>query len=114
GRMLNFSETVCVLTLSSLPALEGALESSKGDMKGFRLSLLVPSELKLVLLDEIPEFGLDCDGESFWALNGRLDGGRRSSDESDVGEYGPGDLRAGETGSFCGKSARDDGGPGRG
>jgi hypothetical protein len=32
--MLNFSETVCVLRSSSLPALEGALESSKGDAKG--------------------------------------------------------------------------------
>lgn len=43
GRMLYFSLTVCVLTpSSSLPALEGARESSKGETKGpaYLLSLL--------------------------------------------------------------------------
>lgn len=40
--MLNFSLTVCVVTPSSLPALDGALESSNGDTKGppYLLSLL--------------------------------------------------------------------------
>jgi hypothetical protein len=32
--MLNFSDTVCVLRSSSLPALDGALESSKGEANG--------------------------------------------------------------------------------
>lgn len=45
GRMLYFSLTVCVFTpSSSLPALDGARESSNGDAKGpYRLSLL-PSD----------------------------------------------------------------------
>jgi hypothetical protein len=75
-------------------------------MKGFRLSLLAASELKLVLLDEIPEVGLDFEGESFRALNGRL-GGRRRSDVSETGEYGPGDFNGGDAVTFCCTSARD-------
>lgn len=58
--MLYFSETVWVLTLSSsLPALEGALESSNGEangeMNGPRLSLLPASELQLVLRDDMAD-----------------------------------------------------------
>jgi hypothetical protein len=55
--MLYFSETVCVLTLSSsLPAREGARESSKGEANGpCRLSLLPASELQLVRLDDIAD-----------------------------------------------------------
>lgn len=54
--MLYFSATVWVLTSSSLPFLEGALESSKGEAKGpARLSLLPASELQLVLLDDMAE-----------------------------------------------------------
>lgn len=55
--MLYFSDTVCVLTLSSkLPDLEGALESSNGEPNGpCRLSLLPASELQLVLLDDMPD-----------------------------------------------------------
>ena len=34
GWMLNFSETVCVFRSSSLPARDGALESSNGEAKG--------------------------------------------------------------------------------
>lgn len=52
GVMLYFSETVCVLTpSSSLPALDGDLESSNGDANGpARLSLLpAEPELQLVL-----------------------------------------------------------------
>lgn len=49
--MLNFSDTVCVLRSSSLPALEGALESSKGDAKG----PLDVSELQLVRREDMPE-----------------------------------------------------------
>jgi len=59
GIILYFSDTVCVLTLSSkLPALEGALESSNGEANGeapCRLSLLPPSELQLVLLEDIAD-----------------------------------------------------------
>jgi len=57
GMILYFSETVCVLILSSsLPALEGALESSNGEANGpYRLSRLPASELKLVRRDDIAE-----------------------------------------------------------
>jgi len=55
--MLNFSETVWVFKSSSLPAREGALESSKGDAKGpYRESRLpTDSELQLVRRDEKAE-----------------------------------------------------------
>jgi len=49
--MLNFSETVCVFRSSSLPALDGARESSKGDANG----PLDVSELQLVRRDDMPE-----------------------------------------------------------
>jgi hypothetical protein len=52
GRMLNFSETVCVFISSSLPAREGALESSKGETKGLTLE---SSELQLVRRDDSAE-----------------------------------------------------------
>lgn len=57
--MLYFSETVCVLISSSLPALEGALESSNGDANGLcRLSLMLSaSEAQLLLLEDIAEVG---------------------------------------------------------
>lgn len=56
--MLYFSETVCVLTLSSsLPALEGARESSNGLDPYTLLSLLAASELQLDLLEENPGWG---------------------------------------------------------
>ncbi len=80
--MLKFS--------SSLPALEGDLESSKGDAKGdpspYRLSLLGASELQLVRLDEDPEG--DCGlsnvlSMSMPSLGPRaLDGGSSISDDS--------------------------------
>lgn len=55
--MLYFSATVWVLISSSLPALEGVLESSNGEANGpCRLSLLPASELQLVLLDDIPDW----------------------------------------------------------
>lgn len=62
--MLYFSDTVWVLTFSSsLPALDGALESSNGEangeMKGPRLSLLPASELQLVRRDDIAEAARD-------------------------------------------------------
>lgn len=53
GMMLNFSETVWVLRSSSLPAREGALESSKGEAKGpyreSRLPTDSESQLDLVV-----------------------------------------------------------------
>jgi len=45
---LYFSLTVCVFTSSSLPALEGALESSNGDTKG-------PSYILLFLLPALSD-----------------------------------------------------------
>jgi hypothetical protein len=65
GMMLYFSDTVWVFTLSSsLPALDGALESSNGEMKGpWRLSLLLAlSELQLVRRDDMfePEAASNC------------------------------------------------------
>lgn len=85
--MLYFSDTVCVLTwLSSLPALDDALESSKGDMKGPCLlsRLLAERLLQLVLLDETVDTG-DCKGEGDSSLNCRgldVDGGNKSSADS--------------------------------
>lgn len=55
GRILYFSETVWVLTSSSLPALEGARESSKGFGLYIRLG---ESETQLVLLESAN--GLDA------------------------------------------------------
>lgn len=51
--MLNFSDTVCVLRSSSLPARDGALESSKGEAKGPYLEsrLATESESQLDLRD---------------------------------------------------------------
>lgn len=49
--MLYFSDTVWVLTpSSSLPAREGALESSKGDAKGPRRLSLLPADSELQLV----------------------------------------------------------------
>ena len=84
--ILYFSDTVCVLTLSSsLPALEGALESSNGEAKGPLLSLLPVSELQLVLLDDMADTdreGLSI-GISWYGLGGPrvLEGGSNISDD---------------------------------
>ena len=48
---------------SSLPALEGALESSKGEAKGPYLLSLLPSEVQLVLRDEKPASLGDLTGD---------------------------------------------------
>ncbi len=75
-----------MLTLSSsLPALEGALESSKGEAKGpSRLSLLPASELQLVRRDDIAEperEGLSV-GTSWYGRGPRiLEGGSNISDD---------------------------------
>lgn len=65
--MLYFSETVWVLRpSSSLSALDGDLESSKGDANGpARLSLLpAEPELQLVLLESVsPPFLADSVGD---------------------------------------------------
>ncbi len=82
--MLYFSETVWVLTLSSsLPALDGALESSKG-LATYRLSLPPPSELQLVRRDGNAEGSGDLAGESSSRNLCVLerDGGRSSSADS--------------------------------
>lgn len=84
--MLYFSETVCVLTLSSsLPARDGALESSNGEAKGPLLSLLPASELQLVLLDDIADVALEglSGPKSWYGLGGprALEGGSNISDD---------------------------------
>lgn len=84
--MLYFSETVWVFISSSLPAREGALESSNGEENGpSRLSLLPASELQLVLLDDMPEPALDrlSAGRSwYWRGFRALDGASSISEES--------------------------------
>lgn len=52
GWMLNFSETVWVFRSSSLPARDGALESSKGEAKG---PLDDMSESQLVRREDMTE-----------------------------------------------------------
>lgn len=85
---MYFSLTVCVLTpSSSLPALDGALESSNGDAKGppYLLSLLPALSDDHDVLRELKPL---CDGDlsgSSSSLNLRvllLLGGRRSSADS--------------------------------
>ena len=69
GSMLYFSDTVWVLTLSSsLPALDGVLESAKGSPPYILLSRPFPSELKLVLLDVLStgEPGTDSSSLNRW------------------------------------------------
>lgn len=82
--MLYFSETVCVLTLSSsLPALDGALESAKGSDPYILLSLPLASELKLVLLDIVSTGDPGTDSSSLNLCVLDRDGGiSRVSDES--------------------------------
>lgn len=82
--MLYFSDTVWVLILSSsLPALDGALESSNGDAKGPPIS-----DAQLDLLDDIDDVGREgpglCDGESVYGRGARddLEGGRSISADS--------------------------------
>lgn len=52
--MLNFSDTVWVFKSSSLPARDGARESSNGEAKG-PLESCVASELQLVRREDMPE-----------------------------------------------------------
>lgn len=95
--MLNFSDTVCVFRSSSLPARDGALESSNGDANGptCESRLRCDSELQLVRLEDMPDG--DRIGDS--SRNGRvLDffGGKSRSPDSAkppawYGEVGPGD-----------------------
>lgn len=84
--MLYFSDTVWVLTWSSsLPALDGALESSKGDTKGPCLLSRLPaeSELQLDLLDDADKGECTGDGDSSRNRLGRvLEGGSSSSADS--------------------------------
>jgi hypothetical protein len=99
GKMLYFSLTVCVFTSSSLPALEGALESSKGDAKGpspYLLALLPALSDDHEVLRELKPL---CDGSRTLSssLNRRvrvLVGGKRCSAESciacDCPAYNPG------------------------
>lgn len=73
--MLYFSDTVCVFTSSSLPACEGALESSNGDANG------PIAELQLDLREESADGARDVPAEGiFWYVRGPLDndGGKRS------------------------------------
>jgi hypothetical protein len=75
-----------VLTCSSsLPARDGALESSNGDIKGLIRSALAPvSEAQLLLREDMLDAAGDREGDSSsrnrWARD--FAGGRRSSDDS--------------------------------
>ena len=77
--MLNFSETVCVFKSSSLPARDGALESSNGEANG---PLDDISESQLVRREDIAEG--ERSGDS--SLNGFIldfrGGSRRSPDSA--------------------------------
>lgn len=75
--MLNFSETVCVLRSSSLPAREGALESSNGEAKG----PLDMSELQLDRRDDMPEGDRNGDSSRYGRVLS-LRGGRSISADS--------------------------------
>jgi len=71
---------------SSLPALEGALESSNGDANGDPKGLLPASELQLVLIEDIADPDRDTGlstGLSLYGLGGprALEGGSNISDE---------------------------------
>ena len=84
GRILYFSDTVWVLTFSSsLPALDGVLESAKGSIPYILLSRPFPSELKLVLLEKAStgEPGADSSSRNRCVLD-RVGGMSRVSDES--------------------------------
>lgn len=90
--MLNLSATVWVLipSPSSLPALDGALESSKGDANGPRLFRLpAESVLQLDLRDEFADAMGDCcmgdvngDSSSRYGLALVLRGGNNNSADS--------------------------------
>ena len=87
--MLYFSDTVCVLRLSSsLPALDGALESSYGPGLYILLSLLPASELQLVLRESANGSGEPASGSSLnRCVLPLLDGGsNRSADGCDPAE----------------------------
>lgn len=76
--MLNFSETVCVFRSSSLPARDGALESSNGEAKGPRAE---KSDSQLVRREDMIEG--ERSGDS--SLNGLILvfwGGRSMSPDS--------------------------------
>lgn len=82
--MLYFSDTVCVLTFSSsLPALDGVLESAKGSIPYILLSRPLPSELKLVLRDRSStgDPGTDSSSRNLWVLD-RVGGMSKVSAES--------------------------------
>lgn len=118
GSMLYFSETVCVFTpSSSLPALEGVLESANGSIPYILLSRPLPSELKLVLREKasIGDPGTDSSSRNLCVLD-RVGGMWRVSVES-IGPplyslFRPGLSRTvgGAVGGLCrGSNERDDG-----
>lgn len=78
GNMLYFSDTVCVFMLSSsLPALEGVLESANGSRLYIFESLGFPSEPKLVRLDGVSVGVLGTDSSSLNRCVLEREGGRR-------------------------------------
>lgn len=101
--MLYFSDTVCVLTSSSLPALDGALESSNGDANGLCMLFLLlskppVSEAQLLRLEDIAEPGREVvglgDGESWYGrgalpLEGASSISEDGWDETYGGRVGP-------------------------
>ena len=84
--MLYFSETVCVLTLSSsLPAREGDLESANGSALISLASVPLPSEAKLVLRVGVSTGELGADSSSRKRRDLELEGGIRRVSDDPVG-----------------------------
>ena len=77
--MLNFSDTVCVFRSSSLPARDGALESSKGEANGPYLESRLPTESDPQLSLRVTS-GAGDSSRKDRILD--LDGGRRCSTEA--------------------------------
>lgn len=77
--MLNFSDTVCVFRSSSLPAREGALESSNGEANG---PLDDMSDSQLVRLEDMTEGERSGDSSLKGFILDFRGGSRRSPDSA--------------------------------
>ena len=101
--MLNFSETVCVFRSSSLPALDGALESSKGEANG----PLDVSELQLVRRDDIADGDRSGDSSRYGLVFSFFGGSSISADSATpaflYNEGTVGDRRLGLWGAVVGR-----------
>jgi hypothetical protein len=97
GRILYFSDTVWVFRSSSLPARDGARESSNGDAKGLicEWRLVCDSELQLVRREDMAEGDPIGDSSRKALVLDFFGGSSRSADSANppawYGEFGPGD-----------------------